>query len=218
MARDALIRAVALAPDDPAVRAMLRYCEGHLHRINGEAQKGRDDLDGARRDLTNAVVAFRQAAELRERWPDPYIGLLRTFVVGLEDVDNAADALEKAQQNGYKPVERDFVQLADGYRARGNSLVRSARQVAGLPQERDYLVRAVEAYQLALDLYSKAGGFGNTPQLVARTQRTLLQVEESLGELVPPVVRELAPPGSGEASSSVPEGGAAVFQGTAPWQ
>ena len=72
---------------------------------------------------------------------------MRTFVYGLEDVDRGADALRQAQRNGHTPNEREIAQLADGYRARGNTLVRNARELDGMPQERDYLSRAADAYR-----------------------------------------------------------------------
>ena len=183
MARDALARAVAVTPRDRQLRAALRYCDGHLHRINGEARKTRKPVEDAQRELTEAVTAFREAAELRPGWPDPFLGLARTFIYGLEDVDRGADALKQAQQNGYTPGERDTAQLADGYRARGNALVRSARALSGMPQERDYLVRAAEAYRQALALYPKASTFANVPGNIRLAQRALNQVEERLAEL-----------------------------------
>ena len=181
-ARDALSLALTNAGDDRALRAALRICEGHLHRINGEAQKARNDGDGGQEELTEAVVAFREAAELRSEWRDPFLGLARTFINGLEDMELGADAFAQAQRYGHEMSDRDWALLGDGYRTRGNSLVRSARQLQGLPQERDYLSRAAEAYRLALGEYAKVRGFANVPQSIARTQRALLQVEETLGE------------------------------------
>ena len=67
-ARCAVHGAVGAAIDG-SERAALRYCEGHLHRINGEAQKARRDGDEGSEELTEAVVAFREAAELRPDWP-----------------------------------------------------------------------------------------------------------------------------------------------------
>jgi eukaryotic-like serine/threonine-protein kinase len=192
MAREALARAVALAPGDRQLRAALRYCEGHLHRINGEARKTRDPLDDAQRELADAVAAFREAAELRPKWPDPFLGLARTFIYGLDDVDRAADALDQARRNGYTPSERDMAQLADGYRARGNALLRNARGLSGMPQEREYLARAAEAYRQALDLYPKAGTFANVPANIRITQRALTQVERKLDELSRPTT-EIVP-------------------------
>jgi hypothetical protein len=181
-ARDALALALSMAGDERRLRASLRYCEGHLYRINGEAEKLRGDGDAGQDELTEAVVAFREAAQLRNEWPDPFLGLARTFIVGLEDVELGADALAQAEHNGYRMSDRDWALLGDGYRARGNSLVRSAGQLRSLPQERDYLARAAEAYRLALAEYAKVRGFANVPQSVARTQRALIQVEETLGE------------------------------------
>ena len=97
MAREALARAIAVAPHDWRLRAALRYCDGHLHRINGEAGKSRRQGAAAQREFTEAVAAFREAAELRPKWPDPFLGLARTFIYGLEDVDRGADALGQAQ-------------------------------------------------------------------------------------------------------------------------
>ena len=181
-ARDALDRALSFAGDDRELRASLRYCEGHLHRINGEAQKTRGDGDEGKEELTNAVVAFREASDLKQNWQDPFLGLARTFIVGLDDVVRGADALTKAVERGYTLSDREELLLADGFRSRGTSLVRTSRQVKGLPQEHDYLARAAEAYRLALVHYANAPNTGPVPNSVARTQRALVDVEQELGE------------------------------------
>ncbi len=181
-ARDALARALARAGDRGALVAGHRYADGHLHRINGEAQKARDDADNGQGELSEAVVSFREAQEIRSNWPDPFLGLFRTFVAGLDDVERGSDALTQAQNLGYKVTERDEALLADGYRTHANTMVRTARQVAGLPQERDYLSRAAEAYRFALEHYANAGSLAGVPQNIVRTQRALLQLEETLGE------------------------------------
>jgi eukaryotic-like serine/threonine-protein kinase len=182
-AREVLARALGVAPGNRQLRASLRYCEGHLHRINGEAQKARQEDDGGQRELTEAVAAFREAAQLRPGWADPFLGLVRTFVSGLEDVDRGADALRQAQRNGYTANERETAQIADGYRARGNALVRNAKQLTGMAQERDYLTRAAEAYRQSLELYGKATGFANVPFNIRLSQRALSQVEQRLEEI-----------------------------------
>ena len=187
-ARDALSQALAAVGNRGRLRAMLRYCEGHLHRINGEAQKQRGDGDGGQEAFAEAVVAFREAAELRSNWVDPFLGLARTFILGLEEVELGADALARAQEIAQAPgqdwvmSDREWAVLGDGYRTRGNTLVRSAAQLRGLPQEREYLGRAAESYRLALVEYGKASGFGTVAQSIGRTQRALQQVEERLGE------------------------------------
>ena len=57
------------------------------------------------------MAAFREAAELRPNWPDPFLGLARTFIYGLEDVDRGADALKQAQRLGYTAGDRETAQL-----------------------------------------------------------------------------------------------------------
>src|SRR6185369_13365457 len=128
----------------------------------------------------DAVTAFREAAELRPNWPDPFLGLARTFIYGLEDVDRGADALAQAQRLGYTPGDRETTQLADGYRVRAESLTKTARTLAGLPQEQDYLTRAAEAYRQSLDLYSRVVSFADVARTMRLTQRSLSQVEQRL--------------------------------------
>jgi hypothetical protein len=182
MAREALARAVAAGRNNQ-LRAAMRYCDGHLHRINGEAKLGRRQIPAARQEFTEAVAAFREAAELRANWPDPFLGLARTFIYGLEDVDRGADALNQAERLGYAPGDRETVQLADGYRARGETLGRSAQQLKGMPQEQDHLTRAAEAYREALALYGKVIGFAEVPANLKKAHRGLDQIERRLEEL-----------------------------------
>ena len=193
VARTALARAVAAAPRNDRLRAALRYCEGHLHRINGEARKSRNQLAAAQLELTAAVRAFREAAELRPGWPDPFLGLARTFIYGLEDVDRGADALIQAQQNGYVTADRETAQLGDGYRFRAETLARSARHVEGMAQERDYLTRAADAYRQAIEHYSKAGDYANVSRSLGLVQRRLGLVEQQILELDAPPMKDPLP-------------------------
>jgi serine/threonine protein kinase/tetratricopeptide (TPR) repeat protein len=184
LAREALAHAVSAAPT-ARLKASLRYCDGHLHRIDGEARKARGKTVEAQQEFTDAVTAFREAAELRPNWPDPFLGLARTFIYGLEDVDRGADALTQAQRLGYIPGDRETTQLADGYRARGDTLARTARTLAGLAQEQEYLTRAADAYRRALDLYAKVVSFADVARTMRLTQRSLGQVEQRIAELAP---------------------------------
>jgi tetratricopeptide (TPR) repeat protein len=184
-ARDVLARAAAVAPDDRQIRAALRYCEGHLHRINGEAKRTRRQFADAQKDLTNAVAAFREAAELRPNWPDPFLGLGRTFIYGLQDLDRGADALRQAEKFGYAPGERETQQLADGYRLRGDTLVRNSKQLSEMPQEREYLERAAEAYRQALTLYLSLDDFSKLGSSIRQCQQALNRVEKRLADLSP---------------------------------
>jgi len=187
LARNALARAVAIS-GQRHLRASLRYCDGHLHRINGNARKEEKQIGAAQHEFAESVAAFREAAQLRSDWPDPFLGLARTFITGLADVDRGADALSQAERLGHKPGDRETAQLADGYRDRAESLVRNARQLAGMPQEQGYLERAVVAYQQALTHYSKIVTSGDTTRNIRATQRALERARQRLNEITQPTV------------------------------
>jgi hypothetical protein len=187
LARDALARAVMISGHGH-LRASLRYCDGHLHRIDGNARKEGKQTGAAQRQFAEAVAAFREAAQLRSDWPDPFLGLARTFIGGLADVDRGADALSQAERLGHKPGDRETAELADGYRERAETLARNARQLEGMPQEQSYLERAIVAYQQALTHYSKIVNFGDTTRNIRVTQRGLERVRQRLDELTQPVV------------------------------
>jgi hypothetical protein len=182
IAQKNLQQALVLAPHDTSLRASLRYCEGHLHRIDGEAEKLRHRTAAANQHFAEAVSAFREAAELRRDWPDPFLGLARTFIYGLEDIDRAADALKQAQKLGYTIGDRETAQLADGYRARGDSLWQTARQFADMPQEAEYLQRASDAYRQAQGLYERIPGFPGVAVSLRRTQRSLDRIDQRSAE------------------------------------
>jgi serine/threonine protein kinase len=177
MAREAFKQALAVNPDDAELKGALRYCEGHLHRINGEARKTHKQNAEAQHEFTEAVSAFREAAELRPAWPDPFLGLMRTFIYGFEDVDRGADALKQAERLGYTAGERETVQLADGYRSRALAFARTARTLSGVAAQQD-LARSADAYRQAIDLYSRALGYADAPRSLRAAQHGLEQVEQ----------------------------------------
>jgi tetratricopeptide (TPR) repeat protein len=183
MARQALARVLAVNPDDGRIKSALRYCDGHLHRINGEARKAHKQNADAQHEFTEAVSAFREAAELRPAWPDPFLGLMRTFIYGLEDVDRGADALQQAQRLGYTAGARETLQLADGYRSRAMTFARTARTLSGLVAEQEYLRRSADAYRQAINLYSNVLGYADAPRSLRAAQLGLEQAEQRRGEL-----------------------------------
>jgi serine/threonine protein kinase len=185
LARGALARALAARGGDPDIEAALRYCEGHLHRINGEASKGRKQAVDAQQNFADALVAFREAAELRPAWADPYLGLMRTFVYGLDDVERGEDALAQAVSRGYQAGDRETAQLAEGHRVRADTLVRSAREVAGTGQELPYLNRAVEGYRKALGFYAQMPAVGDTARQTRLAQRGMAGAERRIAALTP---------------------------------
>jgi predicted Ser/Thr protein kinase len=202
-ASSVLARALAARGDDHQLRAALRYCEGHLHRIDGEARKARKLPAEAQREFADALVAFREAADLRQDWPDPYLGLMRTFIYGLDDVERGADALEQAKRRGYTSGDRETAQLAEGHRVRAETLVRSARALSGMAQELQYLNRAADEYRQALDLYSQVPTVDASRQL-RTAQRGLASTERRIAALNGAGTALPAPPQSEGLSQLLP--------------
>jgi tetratricopeptide (TPR) repeat protein len=171
-ARELLANALRLSPDD-MVRARLRLVEGHIARINGRSAA----------ELSDAVAKFQEAQRLDPKWPDPQLGLARTYVYGLKDIDKAFQALEQAKARGYELGDREKAQLADGYRERGDRTFRESRKVLGMPQEEDQLRRAKEDYERALDLYQSIASAGNASEQSVRVEKSLDRVKARLDEI-----------------------------------
>jgi serine/threonine protein kinase/tetratricopeptide (TPR) repeat protein len=195
-ARVPLVRAARVDPGDRHLRASLRFIEGHLHRIDGDGHTERKRLSLAQREYAEALTAFREAAELRPEWPEPFLGLARTFIASLADLEKGENALAQAQRLGRVALEPETRLLAAGYRRRGDLLAASAAKLAETPQEELFLTRARHAYQRSLDLYASLPG-GSPAEVVRASQRGLTRVEDRLGQLVSVPVPE-------EASASTP--------------
>jgi serine/threonine-protein kinase len=193
-ARGPLRRAHAVRPTNE-LRASLRFVEGHLHRIQGDANafrarafarvrpgESRKQQLSARQELADALTAFREAAELQPRWPDPLLGLARTFVYSLDDLENGEDAIRKAQQLGATAIGPEMQILADGYTNRGGALVAAAATLTGTPQAEPTLQRARDAFARALEIYDALPG--NRPADGLRAaQRGLTRADERLRAL-----------------------------------
>jgi serine/threonine protein kinase len=172
--RDALAFAVGASPADRELQAALRYCDGHLRRINGEARIRSNLVPAAQQELSAAVAAFRQAAELRPDWPDPFLGLMRAFIA-LDDVELGADALAQAERYGHTAGDRDWALLGEGY-------LRRATKLAEV-EELEPLTRAADAYSKAVEHFSKAVAFGTTAQRLREARRRLRDVQERIDRL-----------------------------------
>ena len=114
-ARTWLGNALRLDPRNDVVLSRLRYCEGQLSRIDGEARVRGGQRQDADRLLHDAVARFDESAKLDRSWPDPWLGLLRTYIVGLEDLDKAVGALNEAERRGHRGGRREFAMLGDAH-------------------------------------------------------------------------------------------------------
>jgi serine/threonine protein kinase len=197
-ARTMAARALAVNPDD-AARYRLRLAEGHIARINGTAHNSIPELN-------LAVEKFTEAQRLMPRAPDPELGLARVYVYGLKDIDRAYQALEQAAKLGYPLGNREKLQLADGYLARGDSLWWDSRKVRGMPQEKEQIQRAADDYQRALKLYQEIAPYGNANSGILRVGVSLVAVEFRLHQLAPPSGNAGPSSGLPAGASQTPEG------------
>jgi tetratricopeptide (TPR) repeat protein len=176
-----LTDALHLDPGDRAATARLRYCEGQLQRLDGEAR--RKKKQAASEPLREAVSHFQEAARLDTRWPDPYLALARTYVYDLDDLDEALIVMREAEQRGYRPGNRELMQLADGYRNRADRMRREAAAAAIPEQERACLRKADDDYTQSIDIYGKAIGFGEASGAMRLAQSRRDEVRRRLEEL-----------------------------------
>ncbi len=176
-----LTNVLHLDPGDSRAAARLHYCEAQLQRITGEARKRKHQPSLP--PFHEAIARFEEAARLDPGWPDPYLGLARVYIYGAEDLDKAIAAEHEAESRGYRPGNRELVQLGDGYRARADRMRREAAGVRGLDQEKACLQKAADDYRQALAVYGKAIGFGEVSTAMRQVQARLDDVQKRLTEL-----------------------------------
>jgi tetratricopeptide (TPR) repeat protein len=168
-------RALAVDPEDH-IRGKLRICEGHLARINGSSHR-------SAQELAVAVEKFDEAQRLLPASPDPELGLARVYVYGLKDIDKGYAALQQAQQRGYPLGNREKVLLADGYRDRADRLWFDARNVRGLPAEKDQIQRAADDYKRSEELYQGISPWGKSIVNLVRVRLSLESVNFRLNQI-----------------------------------
>jgi hypothetical protein len=176
-ARGWLNQAVGLYPDDRYILSKLRYAEAHLQRLLGQRRAEGGQAKAARESYYAAVQRFREAASLDARSPDPYLGLTHTYIYGLGDVDNAVEAMKQAEKRGYRLNRREHAQLGDGYRARGERTLRSARDLQG-DQQKDAYDRAKKDFQQCVESFAPIVEFANAGDQLRRCEARLQEIEE----------------------------------------
>jgi hypothetical protein len=172
-----LRRARYIDAGDKRVEARLRYCQGHLARIDGQARKDDGRATQARAHFNAAIGAFGDAARLWPRWTDPQLGLARTYFYGLEDFDKGQQAYARAQELGHKPQNRDVEMIADGHRLRADALWKRLGAISDLPQERQYLDLIRDACHRALELYSQIPAYSQVSESIRKVQGMLDRVD-----------------------------------------
>ncbi|HET9265482.1 MAG TPA: serine/threonine-protein kinase [Vicinamibacterales bacterium] len=167
--------ATELGTPDDSLLSKLLTCEAHVIRLGARAQPAA----AARQTYTRAMDKFRLAAEVDRRSFDPYLGISRIAVYGLGDVDQAAEAIDAAQERGYASGRRERAMLGDGYMKRANATRLLARKLTG-EQRRRELERARADYAGCIDAFDGILGFGYAATNMETCKRYLKLVERDL--------------------------------------
>ena len=167
-----MARAAELDPSDKRAAAMAAYADGQVLRIN-------------RKDLA-AVSAFQRAAALEPRWPDPYLGMARTYIYNLRDIERGTQALQQAKDLGYNFGKRELAMTADAFKTSGLQAWDGAVRLRGTDQEKGLVKKAQENLKEAIDTYSKFAPWGGSTDQILATQAVLDQVNDRMKELNPP--------------------------------
>jgi hypothetical protein len=173
---EALEWARQLAPADRSIEARHVTCDAHVTRIAGQGQR---NASQRRQLFESAVAKFARAAELDAASFDPYLGMSRTQVYGLDDVDAAAAAIEEAEKRGYESSRRERAQLGDGYLRSGEKSRRLARTLSGDQRHRE-LLHAQAAYTRCIAEFDPIVGFGKAAQNLEFCKRQLEIVSDEL--------------------------------------
>jgi hypothetical protein len=179
-ARAQLARAVRLRPNSDATEAWLRYAQGQLARIEGDAARG----DLRRQAWARAVASFEAAARLAPELPDPYIGLTRIYTHReYRDPERARWAMSEAERRGHPRGIREHAQLGDLFKDEGDLLYRQARSVRGTASEDALLGRARAELVNALGEYEQSKGFGQTSARILEINDTIRRIDGRLAPL-----------------------------------
>lgn len=165
-------RAVELDPSDSRAAAMLAYADGQILRIN-------------RKDLS-AVAAFQRASKYEPKWPDPYLGMARTFIYNLQDGERGTQALQRAKDLGLNFGKRELAMMGDAFRMSGLRAWDGATRLRGTDQEKELLKKAEGDLKQAIQTYSQIAPWGGSTNQILATQDVLTKVEDRLKELNPP--------------------------------
>jgi eukaryotic-like serine/threonine-protein kinase len=181
--------ALELSPRDSQLRAKQFICDAHLARVAARTQ--RRGTDAARQAYQLAIERFQAAAKLDDRSFDPYLGISNIESYGLDEVDQAAIAIEEAEKRGFKSGRRERAQLGDGYLRRAD---RSRRRARGLDDEQERrleLEKARSDYARCVERFEAIRDFGNAAANLAYCRAHMYRVATELDFDIDPDARWL---------------------------
>jgi hypothetical protein len=161
-----MLQARQIDANNNKVEAMLAYADGHIHRIN-------------RRD-SEAISAFQRAASLSPKWPDPHLGMARTYIYGVKDFERGTRELERAEDLGHKAGKREHAQRADAFKTRGTQYWQAANRLRDKPQEKELLEKSRDDLENALEMYAEIAPWGDSTNQIKSIQETLDRIDSRL--------------------------------------
>jgi tetratricopeptide (TPR) repeat protein len=167
----ALNDAIALAPEDKAIRGKSKVAAGYLNLLH----RPRPYLRTAREDFEEALTLLPKSS------PDPHLGLAQIDMQD-GDLENAESELNLSQSNGFRPGRRRQKDLADAYRRRGERLLASAQRVHDVGQMQDMLQRGDSDLAHAHTLYTRVSPFLDGDAMADRVSTERAQVAKTLAD------------------------------------
>ena len=181
-ARAWLAHALEIDPGSAVLLARLRYCEGHLSRIDGEARLAATERVEADRLLHDAIARFEESARLDKSWADPWLGLLRIHIYAIEDLPKAVEALNEAERRGHRSGRREFLQLGEAHFGRAE---RERRDCDTLPDDSQCacLQRSGTLYRQSDTWFERLDRDADTTRRLSRSQSRQNSLSEKLSAL-----------------------------------
>jgi eukaryotic-like serine/threonine-protein kinase len=164
-----MARAVQLDSGNPKVNAMYEYANGQVLRIN--------------RQNYDAIAAFQRATAKEPGWPDPYLGLARTYISNLEDIERGTQALERARQLGISFGKRELAMMAEAYRTRGSQALDNSSLIKDADKQKELLNKAKSNFNEAIKIYLQISPWGDSAKQIARIQDSLNEADQKLTAL-----------------------------------
>lgn len=133
---------------DDGVLARLRYCQGHLDRLEADRRPA-----DAQRLLQRGVDRFKEAARLAPELPDAHLGLLQIYAderFSPFDLQKLQGAYDRAEDLHHEPGDRERKALAKGHIRAGMALYARAETEPSAPESAQLLVEARKQFNETL--------------------------------------------------------------------
>jgi serine/threonine protein kinase len=179
--KDCLETSLKIDDTDKTVQAYVAYCEGQLMRISGEDQESRKSGSGRER-FNAAVVNFKRAIELKDKWVDPHLGLAIIYAYRLKDFDRATGAIDSVRKLDGESKRVKALQ-ADIYKIRALNYKKDAKQTSDSETEKDLLNKARADFEQALSIYRTISDFGDARSSIRDIESWNQEIDARLDEI-----------------------------------